>query len=999
MNSRSMRPRVRASKRKVSCGDNERITRSKKALLSDDVRLNKAIDRSDFSAVKEILEGRNQNVSSSKTCLQAALLKAAEEGKKQIVQLLLSYGGCVKGRSKIGCLALIAAAKRGYLDIVKLLIKKGAPVNGKDSSGKTALMAAVKKSCCSALITFLLEGCKADVNLQDNEGKTALMLAVEQWDYETVQILFLGNDEEDSKKCSCDESIKDKYGRTALDFATMNGSAELMNILSESRKESCSPLSKAAAGNNLGLVRWLVEIYPSCVESLGFGEPPLAMAMLGLNCDVESWDGKIHCDFELMDFLLQAGVNVNDCHSCGYTALMFAATAGSERAVKALLSHKASLSKTAFEKNLHGQLRRRTALMMAAQKGWVNVVELLIEAGADFDLEDEDGESAFILAIKSGHKACVEALLKHQDFLTDSDVHLMVKHKVLDVLTGFENIWDHLFGGTRSHKLQFILCKAIEAGCYQLVKAIKHGADVNFRHKYRDLSHPLFLALKDNEMVSILLAMGADINLCLQDTGQPALMHAIKENNVPVVQTLLRNNANMYGEYRGSTALTLACCGNKIDIVLMLLDAGMDVNHVSGKKQTALWVAVENKHYALAEILIKRGANVNIATTGNVTILMHALRHNTAAFSELIIKSGADVNAADSNGDTALFSALNRHTQHKGEKVALLLRHGADINHSNLMTKTPLMIAAALDRNLYVFKLLLASGPDVNAQDLNGNTALHVAVESRGEDKLKDLVSNGADMGMINSDNRNPLMLAFIKLRCRIIKALLELGAKPDIQSSPNVAHPNSLDNILLKFSFNDNHDFLSYDLFLDCLEVLLKAGCSLHGALQSNIDKFLCTAIFENKYKTVQLLVQSGVAPNRHSVSYLPGKAMFILDSHFVCDGNASPLCTAILANRPKIISLLAQAFFLHPHDVQILQHPRIVERLESFLLEWPDKDSSTLQEDLFPKNWSLYKWSKLAVLNAVGYGEGRAQRVEALPIPQRMKDNLLFKDISCKS
>ncbi|GFS27248.1 ankyrin repeat protein [Elysia marginata] len=982
-----VRDKGKALKHKMASTDTERLTRSKKALqtLSDDNWLITAIENCEILTVKNILE--NKDLKISKSGLNAALLKAANGGKKQIVQLLLCNNR-IKGseNSKTGSLALVAAAEHGYLDIVRRLIKTGAPVNGKNSDGKTALMAAVERSCSSALISFLLNDCKADINLQDNTGKTALMLAVEQWDYETVQTLFM------NKHCNCMENIKDKDGYTALDLAKKNGSAELFDIFSQSCKEQMSPLSLVAGKNNFDLACQLIHMYPSCVESLEVGASPLTAAMHGLCGNQNEWDGKIHCSLELIDLLIKSGVDVNKDHACGLTPLMFAASAGSEKAVQILLRHGADVHHLSCEK-IGDKFKRRTALMIAAKNGFVRIVEMLIEAGSDMYATTHLSENALDLAIKGGHKACIRTLLKRWKVLHSDDIELMEENRVLDVLLDVKDRWAQLFKNTfQAHQL---LCKAIQARSHHLVMAlVDYGININWSYT----SSPLFLALDDMDMLHLLLNAGADINTQLQPSGCTALMQAANENNVLLIHTLLKYKANMYLEADGATALTSACYNNKTEAVMALLDGGMDVNHITQTKLTALWCALGAKNLPLTEMLIKRGASVNFAGTNGLTVLMYAIKYCTSNFSELLIQSGADVNAQDNRGETALFHAL-RHSITREEKVALLLQHGADVNHINLLTVTPLMIAARFCL-ANVLKVFLSSKPNVNAQDINGNTALHVAVHylDNNNEKIKTLVSHGAKVNVVNGDYESPLLLAIKHRDTNLVKCLLSLGANLDFKDSPyerqmwNV----ELDELLLRYyTYDSDSEYLVE--FVDCMEALLEAGCSLHGAQLSNLDAFLGMSIMFSRSKIVRLLLQSGIGPNLLDLTGLPESfpENFIIRAVTVCNSNVSPLSTAILLGRPEIIALFSQACFFHQGDSKTLQRRRIRGELEELFQDWPHKNSFSVQE-LYPENWSLRTWSKLAVLRAVGFGESKEDRVRALPIPKRLQDELLCKNIS---
>lgn len=52
----------------------------------------------------------------------------------------------------------------------------------------------------------------------------------------------------------------------------------------------------------------------------------------------------------------------------------------------------------------------RTPLMEAASEGWKDVLQLLVNRGANKDLVDSDGKTALQYALEENHKECVQML-------------------------------------------------------------------------------------------------------------------------------------------------------------------------------------------------------------------------------------------------------------------------------------------------------------------------------------------------------------------------------------------------------------------------------------------------------------------------------------------------------------------------------------------------------------------------------------------------------------
>ncbi|XP_048746170.2 fibronectin type 3 and ankyrin repeat domains protein 1-like isoform X2 [Ostrea edulis] len=167
-----------------------------------------------------------------------------------------------------------------------------------------------------------------------------------------------------------------------------------------------------------------------------------------------------------------------------------------------------------------------TGLMQASQKGYTDIMEILIRHGADVNAQNDSGKTALMLACYAGQFEAVK-LLRDQGAKYD------------DFDRG---------GSTPIHW-------AVDGGNIRLLEwIIKDGADANMR----DHSHgwtPLIrcASLSGNRSVALtLLLAGAEMNVQDKD-GKTALMVAIINGHQDLVELLLQRNAditvkNLYGK-------------------------------------------------------------------------------------------------------------------------------------------------------------------------------------------------------------------------------------------------------------------------------------------------------------------------------------------------------------------------------------------------------------------------------------------------------------------
>ena len=106
-------------------------------------------------------------------------------------------------------------------------------------------------------------------------------------------------------------------------------------------------------------------------------------------------------------FLLEKGADrLASCKAVGHDSLMWAVEQGNIELLELFLSRGAHPDRIPDNSFLG-----RTALMIAAQRGFPDIVKRLVDAGADARLADRSGSSALSLAKQAGHEEVAAFLL------------------------------------------------------------------------------------------------------------------------------------------------------------------------------------------------------------------------------------------------------------------------------------------------------------------------------------------------------------------------------------------------------------------------------------------------------------------------------------------------------------------------------------------------------------------------------------------------------------
>ena len=138
-------------------------------------------------------------------------------------------------------------------------------------------------------------------------------------------------------------------------------------------------------------------------------------------------------------------------------------------------------------------------------------------------------------------------------------------------------------------------------------------------------------------------------------------------------------------------------------------------------------------------------------------------------------------------------------TLHKGFfPYTKLLCCGVNVDSYGRNKLHNLIINSPIAEHPAGIKELVDKGINVNAQDINGWSALHFAVQEQSYTAVKALLENGADTDLLESNGNSALHKAvfYSNNNNDIISLLLVYGANPDTVNSHGVT-PRSLAQVV----------------------------------------------------------------------------------------------------------------------------------------------------------------------------------------------------------
>uniref|UniRef100_A0A8P4G3V4 Tankyrase, TRF1-interacting ankyrin-related ADP-ribose polymerase b n=1 Tax=Dicentrarchus labrax TaxID=13489 RepID=A0A8P4G3V4_DICLA len=374
--------------------------------------------------------------------------------------------------------------------------------------------------------------------------------------------------------------------------------------------------------------------------------------------------------------------------------------------------------------------RKSTPLHFAAGFGRKDVVEHLLQTGANVHARDDGGLIPLHNACSFGHAEVVSLLL-----CQGADPNA-------------RDNWNY----TPLHEA------AIKGKIDVCIVLLQHGADPNIRNtdgkSALDLADPSAKAVLTGEY------------------KKDELLEAARSGNEEKLMALLTPlNVNCHAsDGRKSTPLHLAAGYNRVRIVQLLLQHGADVHAKDKGGLVPLHNACSYGHFEVTELLLKHGACVNAMDLWQFTPLHEAASKNRVEVCSLLLSHGADPTLLNCHSKSAVDMAPTPELKErltyefKGHSLLQAARE-ADmakvkktlaleiISFKHPQTNETALhcaVASPHPKRKQVTELLLRKGANINEKNKDFMTPLHVAAERAHNDILEVLQKHGAKVSLLS---------------------------------------------------------------------------------------------------------------------------------------------------------------------------------------------------------------------------------------------------------
>ena len=259
-----------------------------------------------------------------------------------------------------------------------------------------------------------------------------------------------------------------------------------------------------------------------------------------------------------------------------------------------------------------------TPLMIASSYGHYDIAKALIDNGALVNLRAGDGFNALMEAVRTGNIEIAKLLIEH-----NSDINIKNKD---------------------GKNMIMIACEKGNEEMFNIL--IENNADINEKSSW-GASALIYASEKGNiNIMQYLIDNGIDVNGKADDNGDTPLLWAVTgQNPYEASKLLIENGANVNATNDSGVVPATILAASTPKVVKLLKDNGADLDTKFLDYYPPIAIAAGAGNLEIVKALVENGADVNYYPNDiNYTAIFHAIDQHNYEVAEYLFKNGVDLN-------------------------------------------------------------------------------------------------------------------------------------------------------------------------------------------------------------------------------------------------------------------------------------------------------------------------------------------------------------------
>lgn len=403
-------------------------------------------------------------------------------------------------------------------------------------------------------------------------------------------------------------------------------------------------------------------------------------------------------------------------------------------------------------------------LWSAARAGAVDRAEGALKRRANINAENLNGETALIIAINSRQETMAVWLIEHgaspdqADPSGDGPLHLAAREGMAQASAGLITASARIDATNRDGRTPLMLA------------IIQHHADV---------AEQLLAAGASPDQPD---AQGRSARDLAAHLGDPRMARLIGPRRDATASShdqrlaLLRNQITQRGSlYQGWPVAAAAVAQDEVDLALSLVNGGDDPWLPAPNGASAMYLAVERDHPALARAMLEVSPvrDQRRQTEAMKLLALAAIRDDEQLVADLLETLPADSGSLLPIDQTPLWLAI----ESKSTAVAMRLMEWQEPDRRQDARGMNLLLLASQQGMASVILGLRSRGFDLDTSDRTGRTAVWLAADQGHCDLLAMLLARGAGVDSADVDGQTPLIRSVLAGAPDCVGRTIEAGA------------------------------------------------------------------------------------------------------------------------------------------------------------------------------------------------------------------------------